>query len=67
MDKIYHICDRAENILLRSNSLSSNHSLFGFLEEEFTEGVGEELEEGFGYTRDDLNKKEELELTKIER
>ncbi len=44
MDKIYYLCDRVENALLRSSSLFSNHSLFGFLEQE---GVDEKLEEVF--------------------
>ncbi len=57
MDKIFYLCDWAQNFLLRSSSLLSNHSLFGFLEMEFTEGVEEELEEVFGCTKDDINEK----------
>ncbi len=57
MDKIYYLCDHAEKAWLRSNSLLSDYSLFGFLEEEFTEGVNKELEEVFGCTKDDLNEK----------
>ncbi len=41
MDKIYYLCDCAEKALPRSNSLLSDYSLFGFFEEEFTEGVDE--------------------------
>ncbi len=50
--------DHDEKALLRSNSLVSDYSLFGFLEKEFTEGVDEELEEVFGYTKNDLNDNE---------
>ncbi len=57
MDKIYYLCDRAENALLRSSSLLSNHSLFGCLEMEFIEGVDEKLEEILGCTKDGLNVK----------
>ena len=67
MDKIYYLCDHAEKALLRSNSLLSDYSLFGFLEEEFTEGVDEELEEVFGCTKDDLNENEVLNLPENER
>ncbi len=67
MDKIFYLCDCAQNALLRSNSLLSNYSLFGFLEEEFIEGVDEELEEVFGCTKDDLNENEVLNLLENER
>ncbi len=40
MDKIFYLCDRVENVLLSSSNLLRNHSLVGFLEEEFTEGGG---------------------------
>ncbi len=67
MDTIYHLCDRAHNALLRSSSLLSDHSLFRFLLEEFTEVVDEELEEFFGVTKDALNKNEELKIIESER
>ncbi len=56
MDKIYYLYDRAEKALLISNSLLSDYSIFGFLEEEFTEGVDEEFQVVFICTKDDLNK-----------
>ncbi len=65
--KIYYLYNRAENSLLISSSLLSDHSLFGFLEEEFTEGVDEELEEVFRCTKDDLNENEEFKSTEMER
>ncbi len=52
--------------MLRSNSLLSDYSLFGFLEEEFTEGVDEELEELFACTKNDLNKNKNLNLPENE-
>ncbi len=42
MDKINYLCDGAQNVLLQSSSLLSDHSVFGFLEEEFTDGIEEE-------------------------
>ncbi len=60
MDKIYYLCDCDGKALLRSNSLLSDYSLFGFLEEDFTKGVDEELKEVFGCTKNDLNENEVL-------
>ncbi len=67
VDKIYYLCDSAENALMRSNSILSDHSLFCFLEEEFSEGVDEELEEVFGDTKDDLNESKQLKIVDNER
>ncbi len=51
--------------MLRSSNLLSDHFLFGFLAEELTEGVDEELEEVFGCTKDNLNKNDELKVIEI--
>ncbi len=64
MDGIYYLHYRAENALLRSSSLLSDHSLFGFLLEDFMEGVDELLEEIFGVTKDNMNENEELKIQK---
>ncbi len=67
MDKIYYLCNHAEKALLRSNSLLSDYYLFGFLDENFTEGMDKELEEVFGCTKDDFNENEVLNLPENER
>ncbi len=67
IDKIFYLYDHAEKALLRSNSILSDFSLFGFLEEEFREGVDEELEKVFGCMKDDLNENEMLNLPVNER
>ncbi len=64
MDKIFHLCDRAQNALMRSSSFLSDHSLFGYLEEEFIDEVYGELEEVFGIMKDDLNEIEELKISR---
>ncbi len=43
MDKIFYLCDSADNALLRSSSLLNDCSLFGFLDEELIMGVDEEM------------------------
>lgn len=49
--KEFYLCDRAQNSLLRSECLLSDHSVFGFLEEAFIEGIDEVPEEVFGVTK----------------
>ncbi len=66
MDKIYYLCDRAVNALLRYSSLLSDYFLFGFLENEVTEGVDDELKEVFGVTNDYF-KNEFLNISENER
>ncbi len=48
------------------SSLLCDHSLFSFLEEEFTERVDEELEEVFDITKDHLNENKELKIIENE-
>ncbi len=55
MDRTFYLCNRAQNALLRSNSLMSEHAFVCYSLEEFTEGVEEELEEVFCIKKDDLN------------